>query len=158
MNGLGFGRVAAIEISHGGDSMISNGSAPGAYVLHLALEASLRVRIRTLGEHVLSPGRYFYVGSARRGMAARCRRHERLSRMKQGKAHWHIDALLTARRCRLIRIETFPGADECAVSRQLARRENIVAPIPGFGATDCRSGCPAHLYLASNLKPAASRR
>ncbi len=128
---------------------------PGAYVLHLSLSGPVKMQIRTLGDHVLAPGRYLYVGSARRGTAARCARHERLARMKTGKIRWHIDHLLIHPDCRLVLIDSLPGAEECVISGRIARQKRVVAPIPGFGSTDCRSGCPAHLYRLEGHRKAA---
>ena len=122
----------------------------GAYVLRLRVTGAIRLRIKTLGAHELSEGRYLYVGSARRGLAARCARHERLARDKFGKIHWHVDYLLTDPKCVLLGIDSFAADEECRVSRRIARRKGIVIPIRGFGASDCRSGCLAHLYRVGN--------
>ena len=127
-------------------AVISEDARPGAYVLHLTLTRNIQVRIKTLGERELSQGSYLYVGSAKRGMATRCARHGRLADQKAGKIRWHVDHLLVDPRCKLTSIEYFPGAEECRISRRIARRKGITAPIPRFGATDCRSGCRAHLY------------
>lgn len=115
-------------------------------MLHFQLAEPARLRTGTLGEHELSAGLYLYVGSARRGIAARVARHKRLARTKTGTTHWHIDCLLAHRRCRITGIDVFPGTEECALSLRIARREGVTAPIRGFGATDCRAGCQAHLY------------
>ncbi len=121
-------------------------SAGGAYLLHLELVSPADLVVGALGIHVLPSGNYVYVGSARRGIDARVARHERLARTKTGKVHWHIDFILVHPQCRLTRIEIFPGADECSISKSIARRRAAVAPVAGFGSSDCRSGCAAHLY------------
>jgi Uri superfamily endonuclease len=61
--------------------------------------------------------------------------------------HWHIDYLLAERKVKLERVilaSTDPGK-ECAVNRAAGQAGIVVAP--GFGASDCRAGCPAHLWL-----------
>jgi Uri superfamily endonuclease len=121
----------------------------GAYVLQLELSGQARLNVGALGEHELKPGRYLYVGSARRGMGARVARHKRLAETKAGIAHWHIDYLLLHPRCRLARVELLPGAEECTVSRSIGGRNGVAVPVPGFGSTDCRSGCRAHLFFES---------
>ncbi len=121
-------------------------SDTGAYVLHLSLNRPVTVRVPALGEHTLAPGWYIYVGSARRGIAARSARHERLARTKRGKLRWHIDFILTHPNFVLERTEAFPGVEECELSRRIASQSGITVPIRRFGSTDCRSGCPAHLY------------
>ncbi len=97
-------------------------------------------------------GDYLYVGSARSGIEARVARHARLARTKLGKIHWHIDFVLVHSNCRFIRAQALPGAEECDVARSIARLKGAVAPVPGFGASDCRSGCPAHLFRISPLR------
>ena len=122
-------------------------SEGGAYVLRLVLRKPARLMIGALGEHELKPGRYLYVGSARRGIESRVERHRRLASTKAGTAHWHIDYLLLHRHCKLIGIVILPGAQECRVSRLIGMRNGATVPVPGFGSTDCRSGCRAHLYF-----------
>jgi Uri superfamily endonuclease len=123
-----------------------NNNPGGAYILHLDLRKAVKLKISTLGKRILPPARYAYVGSARSGLLARTARHKRLARTKAGKIHWHIDHLLTHSDCRLTGVEIFPGVEECDVSRDLSRHKGIEVPVPGFGSSDCRSGCRAHLY------------
>jgi sugar fermentation stimulation protein A len=52
----------------------------GAYRLFLQLDAPARIRVRALGERVLHPGRYVYVGSARRNLSQRIPRVSRMMR------------------------------------------------------------------------------
>ncbi len=118
----------------------------GAYLLYLRLESPIRARVGALGEVRMGAGVYVYVGSAKRGLAARVGRHLRLAKLKRGKVHWHIDYLLIRREVRLFLSEIFPGKDECYLSRAQARRAGTTVPIPGFGASDCQAGCSAHLY------------
>ena len=128
-------------------------------MLHVTLGKRARLTFGALGEHELEPGQFLYVGSARRGIAARIARHERLARTKTGRTHWHIDYLLIHPQCRLTRIEVLPGAAECSVSQRIARRRAATAPIRGFGASDCRSDCPAHLYrIGKTANSSNSRR
>ena len=96
-------------------------------------------------------GVYVYVGSARRGLAARVARHRRLAELKEGRIHWHIDYLLVRREVKLLSIESFPRKDECDLSGRLARRMGTTVPILGFGSSDCRAGCAAHLYLCFRM-------
>ncbi len=115
----------------------------GVYLLGLELAADVRVAVRSLGEMRFSKGWYVYAGSARNGLAARLRRHERRVR---GKApFWHIDFLRAAAR----RVRPFPIRTrldlECRLARDVARI--AAAAIPDFGSTDCR--CPSHLFRLS---------
>ncbi len=74
--------------------MAAHGSAlpdSGLYVLVLHVPGSTTVEVGALGEHLLSPGVYLYVGSAQPGLARRVQRH--LAPRKP--LRWHIDALTT---------------------------------------------------------------
>lgn len=114
---------------------------PVSYQLTIELGRPLRRRIGRLGVFDFPAGCYLYTGSARRGLEQRIARH-----LRRDKAlRWHIDYLLVA-----------PGARVVAVARA-ARAEcpwNQASPgapiVPGFGASDCRAGCGAHLrYLGT---------
>lgn len=89
-----------------------------------------------LGEFDLAAGTYIYTGSARRNPAARVARH--LAREKR--LRWHVDWLLAHPAARVTEVRWFTGA-ECAVNRATPGE----LPVPGFGASDCRAGCGAHL-------------
>jgi Uri superfamily endonuclease len=56
-----------------------------------------------------------------------------------------VDHLLERREARVVSVELFEeDATECGLIGALLA-SGASAPIPGFGASDCRSGCPAHL-------------
>ncbi len=128
--------------------MAENG---GAYRLHLRLSRAAWIQAGALGRFRLDPGEYIYVGSAKKALAQRVARHRRLGVEKRGPRRWHIDNLLLHRYCRWQEGELIPGGDECAISAALAATPGVGVPIPGFGATDCRRGCPAHLYRVKAL-------
>lgn len=138
----------------------------GSYALTLFLPASRRVQIGRLGQFDFSAGVYVYLGSARGpgGLRARLGRHLRGA----GRPHWHIDNLRKASRvigyCFLgsndegahaskgASMGELPAKLECRWSWAIAGLPGISTPAPGFGASDCRSGCPAHLFrLPKNL-------
>jgi Uri superfamily endonuclease len=112
---------------------------PISYQLQIELPQALRLAVGRLGTFDFPAGRYVYTGSARRGLEARIERHLRSDKALR----WHIDHLLTA-----------PGVRVAAVLRSTSGecRLNQGTPgrvlVPGFGASDCRLGCGAHLkYL-----------
>jgi Uri superfamily endonuclease len=123
-----------------------DGLDSGVYALLLELRRSATVRAGSLGELRLPAGRYVYVGSARRGLAARLTRHCR----REKRLRWHIDYLRPAaevvgavvwpwrqgRECRLARALLSEGLGQIAASR--------------FGASDCR--CPAHLLVVPSAE------
>jgi Uri superfamily endonuclease len=114
-----------------------------SYQLLIDVSQPVRRVIGRLGEFQFPAGRYVYTGSARRGLEARIARH-----LRQGKPlRWHIDYLLDA-----------PGVSIGAVVRSrrgecvLNRSTRGLILASGFGASDCRSGCGAHLKYLGELR------
>ncbi len=124
----------------------------GAYIVYLYSNRALTLEVGALKNVFLPSGLYAYVGSARGSLMGRIARHARLAESKTGKIHWHIDYLLTHPEIQLTRIALFPGSRECALSQKMAAKPGVTVPVPNFGSTDCRAGCPAHLYHLGSLK------
>ncbi len=124
----------------------------GSYLLIITLEREMSVRVGALGTYRLEKGTYAYVGSAKRGMGSRVERHRRLARLKRGPLRWHIDFILAAPHAILLDAFPFPGVDECTLSRALASGPGVDAPVPGFGSSDCTSGCRAHFYILPPIR------
>jgi len=131
---------------------------PGSYLLWLNLPLSRGLTVGKLGSFTFPAGDYVYMGSARGpgGLRARLGRHLRGS----GQPHWHIDHLRTAAQVRGFGYQTntahasapyfggiphSSGDKECDWSQRLVAQPEASLPAPGFGASDCRSGCAAHL-------------
>jgi Uri superfamily endonuclease len=87
-------------------------------------------------------------------LAARLGRHLRGEKAQR----WHIDALTAQARPAwlLWRVESVPHTPglECVWSQGLLG-QGFRAPIPGFGSSDCRHRCPAHLLHTPELIPGA---
>lgn len=121
----------------------------GSYAVILRLAFPQTVVIGRLGSYHLAEGYYLYTGSAygSGGLRARLGRHLQGG----GQAHWHIDYIREIARVSgwgtLVATaspsETIPL--ECQWSQWLTNATGTSIPIPGFGASDCRSGCRAHL-------------
>jgi Uri superfamily endonuclease len=107
-----------------------------SYQLSLEVSAPLRLEVGALGTITLPAGRYVYTGSARRALEARIARHLRRDKPRR----WHIDWLTTSPDVAVTDVLR-SARTECALNR--ATRGSV--PVPGFGASDCRSGCRAHL-------------
>ena len=126
---------------------------PGSYLLWLHLRQQQDLTVGRLGRFSFPSGDYIYLGSAQGpgGLRARLGRHLRGS----GKPHWHIDRLRAAAQVcgfgyqiSAMHFETaphLPVSRECDWSQRLAVLPEVSLSIPGFGASDCRSGCAAHL-------------
>ena len=115
----------------------------GVYQLRLRVSVAICVSVGKLGRITFPPGLYVYTGRAARALRARVLRHVGGARRK----HWHIDYLLARRETRVQRVTLLSRdpADECAVNVDAGRTGRAVAD--RFGASDCRSQCPAHLWL-----------
>jgi Uri superfamily endonuclease len=117
--------------------------AGGSYLIALEIERDIVVAIGARGRCALPRGFYLYAGNARRGLQARIERHLRPVKKKR----WHIDYLTSRREVRPLTALVFTerDVDECHLIAQLLRIPGAGAPVPGFGASDCRRRCPAHL-------------
>jgi Uri superfamily endonuclease len=118
-------------------------ASPGAYALVFALSGSLRLPVGALGLCELPAGVYIYVGSAcgPGGLRARVRRHFR----PEKPLHWHVDYLTAAIPPVEVIWEASGARRECEWVRAFVAETGAVAPVPGFGSSDCKAGCPAHL-------------
>jgi len=90
-----------------------------------------------LGELDFPEGLYVYCGSARKNLAHRLARH---CRKDKKVLRWHIDYLLNHPAASIEEVRT-SNQDECELVQQTIGE--IVAA--GFGSSDCRSKCGAHL-------------
>ena len=124
-------------------------SVSGTYALALRLADPLDLTIARR-RVLLPPGLYIYVGSAQGpgGLRARLGRHLR----GDGRPRWHIDALRAVAEVVGWHVAVSPLRLECAWAQSLAHLPGAAIPVPGFGASDCRHGCPAHLVA---LPPSA---
>ena len=123
----------------------------GTYALHLYLPTAIKLNVGKLGQFNLPGGDYFYIGSAfnRGGLKARLGRHLRGG----GIPHWHIDylrAVATVNGYHYViqdnDINPAMQPLECLWSQAVSTLPGARCHTPGFGAGDCRAGCPAHLF------------
>jgi Uri superfamily endonuclease len=126
---------------------------PGSYILELVLPENTALRTGRLGEFEFLAGRYIYLGSAQSpgGLRARLSRHLHPTSYPR-KLHWHIDYL--RRICTPVALcylthalrDFLPVPLECLWSKYIYRLSGSQVPAPGFGSSDCKSGCKSHLY------------
>ncbi len=117
---------------------------PGTYVLALRLEAERVLTVGRLGTFAFAPGLYLYVGSAwgPGGLRARLARHWRGPQ----RLRWHVDYV---RHVAPVAWAAWVAGErlECRWSQALAASPALSVPVLGFGASDCRRGCRAHLLV-----------
>ena len=132
----------------------------GAYALMIELEECRTIKIGKAGSASFPRGYYVYIGSALGNTATSL--GWRLARygVIPPKKKWHIDYLLADTSAKMRRIKYAKTVDrlECKISLVISSKEWAEVPMSGFGASDCREGCPAHLYRVNlNTLDALSR-
>jgi Uri superfamily endonuclease len=119
----------------------------GLYVFLMRLTEPRSIQVGALGLFDFPEGWYLYTGSAKRNLAKRVERHWSLKQ----KLRWHIDHLATAPGSEPVGAIVVPdsaGISECFLNREIERGFGGQVPAPGFGASDCKAGCPAHLFFS----------
>jgi Uri superfamily endonuclease len=110
------------------------------YVVAARVPAVETVPVGALGELRLQRGWYAYVGSARRGRAARVARHLRADKPLR----WHADHLFSRHQASVAWfVDGEAGVTECGLAAMLAAASGADLGPAGFGASDC--GCRGHL-------------
>ncbi len=118
-------------------------SDSGTYVLWFALREEKIVSRHSALEWHFQAGLYSYVGRHSRHLRARVNRHMQ----SEKKRRWHIDWLLSGKDFKILEIWIFGNHPEweCKINQALEAQSGAKIPAPGFGASDCTSGCRAHL-------------
>lgn len=110
----------------------------GCYIIILRMERDKKITIGELGTILFRSGYYLYAGSAKKGLAKRIERHQRLRK----NFRWHIDYLREqAVFHKGLAIRTNVDI-ECSLASDLGRISGW--SIPGFGCSDC--SCKSHLF------------
>ncbi len=122
-------------------------ATPGCYSLVIALKRRRTIQVGKLGSAEFRRGTYIYTGSALRGLGARLRRHLR----QKTTLRWHIDYLLRYADATVEQILLYPAApgQECLRNQRIGALPGAEISLPGFGASDCKSGCASHLFFFS---------
>ncbi len=115
----------------------------GVYQLWIRVRCDISLTVGRLGRFVFPTGVHVYTGRASRRLIARVTRHA------SGTEHryWHIDYLLASPQAHLecVTLASSDPEAECTVNQATGTTATCVST--GFGASDCREGCPAHLWL-----------
>ena len=117
----------------------------GLYLFLLRLREPAEIKVGALGTFIFPNGWYIYTGRARRNLRQRVERHLSTKRRRR----WHIDYLTTIDTAdRIVPELDDPAHDECWANQRVGRLLAAEAVVPGFGASDCVDGCPAHLWFS----------
>ncbi|UCD72654.1 MAG: GIY-YIG nuclease family protein [Candidatus Bathyarchaeota archaeon] len=130
---------------HQGLSLVPRES--GVYSIGIQLNTPIEVNIRTI-PHTLEVGTYSYTGSAlgrSNNLRARILRHLSVEK----KVHWHIDQITNSKHATVpfVVFSRTSQREECKVNQSIAEIAQSRVPVPGFGSSDCRSGCESHLLF-----------
>ncbi len=111
----------------------------GIYVLIISVSEDIEVTIGSLGGLLFHKGVYAYVGSAKKYLEKRIKRHLRKDKLK----FWHIDYLLCDKAVKATEVfwKEADKKEECKIARNLLQ---IAVPVVNFGCSDCR--CTSHLF------------
>jgi sugar fermentation stimulation protein A len=114
-------------------------SDSGSYILILRNPRLFHASVGSLGLCTFQPGFYVYIGSAKRGLSGRTRRHLR----KRKRIRWHIDYISPLR---MVPDRIYEIRCSEALESRLADAFSMVCTsyISGFGATDTLDA--SHLF------------
>jgi Uri superfamily endonuclease len=130
----------------------------GAYALQLSIHDAHIVKVGQLGTFHFLPGEYIYLGSALGPVGLRARLEHHIQNRSGKPPHWHIDFIKSVAEVHCICLLEYMEGDqvhkpiECLWSQELSRLPESSIPASRFGASDCRSGCVAHLLSFVGLK------
>jgi sugar fermentation stimulation protein A len=111
------------------------------YVLVIKCTEDSSITVGKRGEIYLQKGLYCYIGSARRGLNQRIKRH--MARKK--KVHWHIDYILSPQVAMIESVWISDYEQECYTAQKLVHSLKLYLVRKKIGSSDCN--CPAHFYL-----------
>ncbi len=112
------------------------------YTIYLQVDTDQHITIGKLGNFYFQKGIYIYVGSAKKNILHRIKRHKEIEK----KFHWHFDYLRPYGS--IIKIITYDRSfTECGLADKIRKEVDGRTPVIGFGASDCK--CGSHLIYAS---------
>ncbi len=115
----------------------------------MKLSEEKTIQIGKLGTYRFRKGFYIYVGSAMgkysTSLFGRINRHI----SEQKKKFWHIDFLLMQSKIMDIFWVISRENIECELNKQILNC-NVQIPVNGFGSSDCKYHCKAHLSFTTD--------
>lgn len=124
----------------------------GIYTLMIEVVQPITLKVGRLNWNTFPSGVYAYTGSAlgrSNNLHMRVGRHLRAKKKKW----WHVDYLLSSKSVRITAIVYYLTSlkRECHITHKIEQLLGTVPILKGFGSSDCKHGCAAHLhYFSSN--------
>ena len=115
----------------------------GVYLLEIFASEPFTIDLESYKDKVLSPGYYYYSGSAQKNLVQRVERHQ----SEDKTIHWNIDHLTIIPTNKIKAVFLFDGAhknQECELISELTENFKLKVALKGFGNSDCRR-CVSHL-------------
>ena len=145
------GTKKSLSIKHRNYSESPAPFRSGRYTLVVSLPKKEWIRIGSLGKRCFPQGTYLYTGSAMNSLRGRLSRH---LNNRPKRSDWHIDYFLKCPGSRVKEVFIYPPIrQECDLNQLIAKLPGAEVIVKGFGASDCASGCPAHLYYFPKNSP-----
>ena len=110
------------------------------YILWIRVDKDKEITVGKLGNLIFKKGFYFYIGSAKKWIEKRIKRHI----SKDKRRFWHIDYLLLSNDVKIKEIWLSSDNKECEIAKYLF--DNINRCVRRFGSSDCN--CQSHLFFA----------
>ena len=128
---------------------MATSSLTECYSLLIKIEKKIALNVGRLGNFSFPKGYYVYTGRRRGGVTARIQRHMR----REKHLRWHIDYLTSTAEAKIIKVIVYDSKaeEECKINKVISKMPKAEIPIPGFGNSDCRSGCRSHLVYFREL-------
>ena len=66
---------------------------------------------------------------------------------------WHIDYLLNCKYAEIKNVLIYNNviSDECSLNKKIMKLKGAKIIVKGFGSSDCKNKCPAHLIYFKNI-------
>lgn len=109
------------------------------YILIIENKANKRIKVGKWGVLYFKKGYYLYIGSAKKNLNARIKRHL----AKNKKKFWHIDYLLSSNHIFIKEVWVSKIVSECQIAQKFFN--NRYSFINKFGSSDCN--CFSHLFF-----------
>jgi len=134
----------------------------GSYIIVTGVFRAFEKDVGAMGRIRFNKGFYYYTGSAlgKGGIRKRVTRYlvlnnkipfEKSGMKRTPNIHWHIDYLLSERDSTITSMFFSSKLTECGLVNDIKNHTVTTVPIPGFGSSDCRNGCPAHLLYSGEM-------